>query len=247
MRPPAWLLTLGLAAALVAPLAAWAQLPTPSDSTELQTAEPDLRDSLSSSMPQRETSFLQDSLRQDTVKMQTPRVRRATDSTRMDTTGLAMAQDTMPPSDRPWSKRNPAWPKPTHALRYSLILPGLGQAYNHSWWKVPIATGAVGTAIFFVVRNQRLYKDARDRFRADPDNLTAQANRDAYLQNRDLSILLGGLAYTLVAIEAYVHAHLMDFEISDDLALRMQPGLVPDRAFLSQRGLAAGGTLAVVF
>ncbi|MDX5437323.1 MAG: DUF5683 domain-containing protein, partial [Pontibacter sp.] len=46
-------------------------------------------------------------------------------------------------------------------------------------------------------------------------------------RNRDLTIIISVVAYSLQIAEAYVHAHLKDFEVSEDLALRVQPSLVP--------------------
>jgi len=140
------------------------------------------------------------------------------------------------------------WNKPQKAAFFSAVLPGLGQAYNHAYWKIPIvyATGAV--LGYFVVTNNKNYQDLRaallirndgdpttvDEFSDHPtlgesrtrgtDNL--RYNRDYFRRNRDLSILLSVLAYGLNIAEAYVDAHLNDFDVSDDLSLRMTPDLM---------------------
>ncbi|MBK9507903.1 MAG: hypothetical protein IPO03_21370 [Bacteroidetes bacterium] len=36
------------------------------------------------------------------------------------------------------------------AALYSAIIPGLGQAYNGKYWKIPIVYGAIGTAGYFI-------------------------------------------------------------------------------------------------
>ena len=36
--------------------------------------------------------------------------------------------------------------RPAKAAFYSAILPGLGQAYNKKYWKIPIVYAAIGTA-----------------------------------------------------------------------------------------------------
>src|SRR5690606_18549647 len=56
------------------------------------------------------------------------------------------------------------------------------------------------------------------------DNL--RYNRDFYRRNRDLTVLLSVLAYTLNVAEAYVHAHLKEFDVSDDLSMRIEPNLM---------------------
>ncbi|MCX2741618.1 DUF5683 domain-containing protein [Pontibacter anaerobius] len=144
------------------------------------------------------------------------------------------------------------WDKPAKAALFSAIIPGAGQVYNKAYWKVPIvyATGAVLT--YFFIDNNDKFQDYRVALlrRTDNDSTTVDqyANhpilgvqngtnavsnlryrRDYYRRNRDLTIILSVAAYTLQIAEAYVHAHLKDFEVSEDLALRVQPNLLPLR------------------
>ena len=42
--------------------------------------------------------------------------------------------------------------RPSKAAFYSAVLPGLGQAYNKKYWKIPIVWGAIGTGVYFFVR-----------------------------------------------------------------------------------------------
>ncbi len=51
--------------------------------------------------------------------------------------------------------------------------------------------------------------------------------RDKLRRNRDLSILGTGLVYALSVLDAYVSAHLANFDISDNLAIGVNPGLDP--------------------
>ena len=37
---------------------------------------------------------------------------------------------------------------PAKAAFYSAILPGLGQAYNKKYWKIPIVYAAIGTGVY---------------------------------------------------------------------------------------------------
>lgn len=145
------------------------------------------------------------------------------------------------------------WERPAKAALLSTVVPGLGQAYNKAYWKLPIiyATGAV--LGYYLIDNNNKYQDFRsaliqrnidstDRYVNSPiygipkpgngvsttrgtENL--RYSRDFYRRNRDLTILLSVLAYGLNIAEAYVHAHLREFDISDDLALRVQPHFIP--------------------
>lgn len=49
---------------------------------------------------------------------------------------------------------------PKGATLRSLILPGWGQAYNHEYWKVPLAVAAVGIPIYLFIDNTKEYRAA---------------------------------------------------------------------------------------
>lgn len=141
------------------------------------------------------------------------------------------------------------WPNPNRALWMSFVLPGLGQAYNRSWWKIPIVTGAVGTGLYFGISEHLKYVDYRDRYRADPSNLTYKSKRDFHINNRDLAFILTSVAYTLTAVEAYTHAHLKGFKMTDDLSLHLSPSAIPYQAWGTgvRPGVAAGATISLRF
>ena len=39
---------------------------------------------------------------------------------------------------------------PAKAAFYSAILPGLGQAYNKKYWKIPLVYGAIGVSLYYL-------------------------------------------------------------------------------------------------
>lgn len=53
---------------------------------------------------------------------------------------------------------------PKGATIRSLILPGWGQAYNHEYWKVPLAVAAVGIPIYLYIDNSKEYNAARQAY-----------------------------------------------------------------------------------
>ncbi|MFD2512407.1 DUF5683 domain-containing protein [Pontibacter locisalis] len=141
------------------------------------------------------------------------------------------------------------WDKPAKAALFSAIVPGAGQIYNKAYWKVPIVWGAGVALGYFIIDNNEKYQDFRqalvqrnrdstDVFRDDPiygiQRSTGTQNlrysRDFYRRNRDLTIMLSVLAYGLNIAEAYVHAHLKEFDVSEDLAIRIKPDLLPVQA-----------------
>lgn len=123
---------------------------------------------------------------------------------------------------------------PMRASLYSAILPGLGQAYNQKWWKVPLVWAVLGTGTGFIIHYNNQYKEYRgyylDKLYGYPlDNPTLQnmsleniANiQDDRKRTRDYAIALTALAYILNIVDASVDAHL--FGIKKDPDLSFQP------------------------
>jgi len=132
---------------------------------------------------------------------------------------------------------------PHKATIYSLILPGLGQAYNKKYWKIPIIYAGFGVFYYFISFNQKEYvkwKDAyyhalvndgteppvneyEELYGSRTDILKDQ--KDYYRRNRDLTYILTGLWYILNVIDATVDAHLFTWDVDEDLSLRWQPAM----------------------
>jgi hypothetical protein len=122
---------------------------------------------------------------------------------------------------------------PKVASRRSAIIPGWGQIYNDSWWKVPILYAGLGVCIYFVDYNHQEFKFwegvARDELAKPPDqqdsNLLrqAQARADNWRSNRDLVFLTTLGVYGLQIIEASIDAHLKGFNVDDELAINLKP------------------------
>ncbi|MBC9930325.1 DUF5683 domain-containing protein [Chitinophaga qingshengii] len=146
---------------------------------------------------------------------------------------------------------------PRKAALYSAILPGLGQAYNHEYWKMPLVYAAIGTCTYFFVWNMNEYRTFRDAYRMSmdgnpetnaPDPFLAKqssqylkAYRDYYRQNVDYSVLFFVLAYTLNIADATVFAHLRNWDMSDDLSMRVSPAIINNRSLGISVKLAIGG------
>jgi Family of unknown function (DUF5683) len=109
------------------------------------------------------------------------------------------------------------------AMLLSAALPGAGQVYNESYWKVPIIAGF---GVYFVsqwIQNNRQANDYRDRYAQSGDarDLTV---RDFYKNQRDTFTWYFVILYLLNIADAYVDASLYDFSVSDDLSIRFLPG-----------------------
>ncbi len=120
--------------------------------------------------------------------------------------------------------------RPSKAAFYSAILPGLGQAYNKRYWKIPLVYGAIGTTLYFYNDNNKKYHQYRDAYKRRQagfsddqfdyldDNRLISAQR-FYQRNRDLSLLLTAAFYILNIVDANVDAHLMQFNVNENLSL----------------------------
>ena len=156
-----------------------------------------------------------------------------------------------------WARINGPVNRPRTAWRRSAILPGLGQIYNHSAWKVPVIYAGFAVIGYFIWENNDIYHDFQREYIARNDTNVPggfidpfysgytpeglRSNRDKYRQYRDLNVLFAGLWYCLNLVDAYVEAHLDEFDISDNLSLRISPGMLPT----GQRGkYVAGATFS---
>jgi hypothetical protein len=143
-------------------------------------------------------------------------------------------------------------PDPKRAMWLGIVIPGAGQIYNHKYWKLPIIYGGFVGCIYAWRWNGMMYKDYSQAYMDivddDPntksyeqflhlgnvindDNKTIWENKfkrrkDFYRRYRDLSIFVLIGVYALSVIDAYVDASLSEFDISDDLSLRVQPAVI---------------------
>lgn len=139
-------------------------------------------------------------------------------------------------SSKPFVKTKPAH-SPGKAAIFSAVLPGLGQAYNHKYWKIPIIYVCLGTITYFIITNGQQFNTfqaaavyAQNNGGVDPNYANySEANlvsaRDYYHRFRDLSIIGGVLIYVLNIVDAEVDAQLFSFNVNDDLSMRISPSI----------------------
>ena len=128
---------------------------------------------------------------------------------------------------------------PGKASLFSAVVPGLGQAYNKKYWKMPIIYAGIGTSLYFAISNHNNFKKFKNAYtiRLDNDPNTTdefdgiltdegiQANMDYHQRNRDLSYIVASLFYVLQIVDAAVDAHLFNFPKNDNLSFTLQPSL----------------------
>ena len=161
-------------------------------------------------------------------------------------------QDTIHLKKRDWS----TWrPDIKRAMWLAIVLPGGGQIYNRKYWKLPIVYGGFIGCYYAIRWNNMMYKDYSqaylDLMDDNPETqsynqfmhfgtVITEANRstyenkfkrrkDYYRRYRDLSAFIMIGVYALSVIDAYVDASLSEFDISDDLSMRVTPTVIADR------------------
>jgi len=129
---------------------------------------------------------------------------------------------------------------PGRAALFSAILPGSGQAYNGSYWKVPIVYTILGSVVYFAENSNRQYKRYLKAYIAVTDSLPSTVSefgedikedellsyKDTYRRNRDLYYIFTFVVYGLNIVEANVDAHFSDFDVDDDLSLKISPSII---------------------
>jgi len=126
---------------------------------------------------------------------------------------------------------------PAKAAFYSAVLPGLGQAYNGKYWKIPIAYAGLGIGIYFYLDNDKQYDRYRDAYKRrlagftddefSREDGTQRVTNDGliraqkvYQRNKEISLLVTVGIYALNIIDANVDAHLQQFNVSEDLSFK---------------------------
>jgi hypothetical protein len=148
--------------------------------------------------------------------------------------------------------------KPGKAMVMSLIIPGAGQIYNKSYIRLPFVYGAVGGMGWVMVYNVQQYNCLKEAYIASIDgtifvkphncpgldgieNVTDPATlrilRDEANTNRQRSILFFALVWAAQGIDAYVDAHLKEFNINDDLSFEITSKSFNDPAAPMRMGL----------
>ena len=138
--------------------------------------------------------------------------------------GIMIAQDSL--------QQHIPQKSPAMAIAYTAVFPGLGQIYVESYWKAPIAAGAALFFAYQVVRYNDVYKEKTASYELllaqglnPSDTRVRQAIREKEFYNnaRDLNGLWLLGVYGLAAVDAYVGAHMLEFDVSDDLSFTILP------------------------
>lgn len=134
---------------------------------------------------------------------------------------------------------------PDKAALYAAVFPGLGQMYNKQYWKLPIVYGGAIVIGHFIKYNNDFYNAFRNAYLAETDGddttenpfpqfseQALQVNAERFKRNRDFMVIMGVVYYLIQIVDAHVSAHLIEFDINDDLAMR--PTYYPREQYFAQ-------------
>ena len=152
-------------------------------------------------------------------------------------------------------------PDPVNTIWLGAVIPGYGQIVNRKYWKLPIVYGgflgcayAIGWNSNRFISYKNAYLDITDKddntrsyLEIFPPGYTIESyggeaaftdllksGMDQSRYYRDLSVIVSIAYYGLTLIDAYVDAHLYDFDISPDLSLKFWPTILNNQITTNQ-------------
>jgi hypothetical protein len=152
---------------------------------------------------------------------------------------------------------------PRKAALYAAALPGLGQAYNGSYWKIPIVYGAfisLGWVATFNNDRYQVFRRAnialnnqlpeqnplRDAPNGNNARIISQTVESARRDRDFIYILIAG-AYALQIMEAITDSHLIEFDVNDELSLELRPSAGQLMAYGGQSSFIPATGLSFIF
>jgi hypothetical protein len=136
---------------------------------------------------------------------------------------------------------------PHKAILKSLYFAGLGQIYNHQYWKLPIVYGGLaglGYSFYVAQSNYKsLLRDATAISRGQRENLenpdfkdqsvqTITSFVDFYHRNRDLTVIGTVAFWGIQAIDAYIAAKFQhSYTMDNNLGFKVSPSIINNPAY----------------
>ncbi len=115
------------------------------------------------------------------------------------------------------------------AALLSAILPGLGQAYNQKYWKIPVIYAGIAACTYFYIDNRNRQHQFEGYLRDNKypgQEASVRSGADYYQRNKELNIILLAGLYFLNIIDATVDGYLFDFDVSKDLSFHISPTMM---------------------
>jgi hypothetical protein len=137
---------------------------------------------------------------------------------------------------------------PRKAALLSAFVPGAGQVFNHIhsekgkhkvFWKVPLIYAGLGATMYFAAENHVMQRNLKREFMLRFENGTSSTEyfpefaiydnqgiltlQQQHSRNRDLMLFAFIAVYGLNVLDAFVEAHFVEFDVSEDLTLSIRP------------------------
>ena len=122
---------------------------------------------------------------------------------------------------------------PSKAAFYSSVIPGLGQVYTRRYWMIPIIYGGLGASAYYYNYNSKEMKKYRSAYKRRlagyfddeyteiiPDNEKLLEGMKFHRRYKDFSFMFLVGTYVLNIIDANVGAHLLQFNVNEDLSFK---------------------------
>lgn len=123
--------------------------------------------------------------------------------------------------------------EPGKSAMWGMVIPGGGQFYNRKYFSGVVAAGAdIGVLIYAINRHQNynylnrgylgLLREEIEVF--DQFNSASQIKpfRDRARKQKEYAYLYAGITHVATALWAFMQAHLIDFDASEDLSVNLE-------------------------
>ncbi len=121
--------------------------------------------------------------------------------------------------------------KPGKAALFSLLIPGAGQVYNKTYWKVPIVVGVMGFLGYQAITASNQFREINNSYECmlkgegcSYKGITSPSVlrpiRDKARTNAENAWVFFAVGHLIQTFWAYVDRHFLDFDMNKDLTLK---------------------------
>ena len=129
----------------------------------------------------------------------------------------------------------------------------LAISYNKEYWKVPVYLGLMGFGIHYYLdcnknfeRFRAIYKEATEPgYSGQVSADQALYYRNTYRRYRDYALLATAAVYLLQIIDANVFSYMHNFEVNDDLSMKLAPTVIVPQMQLASNSVFDNAALGL--
>ncbi|MDR1130742.1 MAG: DUF5683 domain-containing protein [Prevotellaceae bacterium] len=153
---------------------------------------------------------------------------------------------------------------PAKATLFSTFLPGLGQAYNGDYWKIPVIYAGFAFTGYWLNLNSMQYtryrnayniefaysngdSDVQSEFNGRLSVQSLKSYRDRFRRSRDYAVMWILVCHAVNIADAAVWAQLSNFDVNEDLSFHLAPTIIPQATYAQGNMPAIGLGLTISF